>query len=79
MEDIVSKVENMIMEQGFLEEFKIKPDTRFLDIPGWDDLDTVELCMTIEDEFNIEISDEEYECFDNLVWKVIELIHAKIK
>lgn len=79
MEDIVSKVENMIMEQGFLEEFKIKPDTLFLDIPGWDDLDTVELCMTIEDEFNIEISDEEYECFDNLVWKVIELIHDKIK
>lgn len=29
MEDIVSKVENMIIEQGFLEEFKIKPDTRF--------------------------------------------------
>lgn len=79
MEDIVSKVENMIMEQGFLEKFKIKPDTRFLDIPGWDDLDTVDLCMTIEDEFNIEISDEEYECFDNLVWKVIELIHDKIK
>lgn len=79
MEDIVSKVENMIMEQGFLEDFKIKPDTRFLDIPGWDDLDTVDLCMTIEDEFNIEISDEEYECFDNLVWKAIELIHDKIK
>ena len=77
MEDIVSIVENMIMEQGFLEGFKIKPDTRFLDIPGWDDLDTVELCMTVEDEFNIEISDEEYECFDNLVWKVIELIQNK--
>ena len=29
MEDIVSKVENMIMEQGFLEEFKIKTNTCF--------------------------------------------------
>lgn len=79
MEDIVSKVENMIAELLFLDEFKIKPDTRFSDIREWDDLDTIDLCMTIEDEFNIEISDEEYECFDNHVWKVIELIHDKIK
>jgi acyl carrier protein len=39
----------------------IKPESRFVEDLGADSLDTVELVMALEDEFHLEISDEEAE------------------
>ncbi|HEX9593457.1 MAG TPA: acyl carrier protein [bacterium] len=58
MED---KVKAIIAEQLGVDIEQVKPDTSFVDDLGADSLDTVELVMALEEEFGIEIPDEEAE------------------
>lgn len=55
------KVTNIIVDKLSVEESKVVPEASFLDDLGADSLDTVELIMEFEEEFDLEIPDEDAE------------------
>ncbi len=55
------RVKDIIVEQLDVEEEQVTPEASFIDDLGADSLDTVELIMSIEEEFDVEIPDEEAE------------------
>ena len=59
--DIENRVKKVVSEQLGVEEVKVALESRFVDDLGADSLDTVELVMALEDEFDCEIPDEEVE------------------
>jgi acyl carrier protein len=59
--DVEAKVRGIIVEQLAVSEEEVTPTASFVDDLGADSLDTVELVMALEEEFNIEISDEDAE------------------
>ncbi len=61
MSEIEDKVRKIIVEQLGVEEGQVKDDASFVEDLGADSLDTVELVMTLEEEFECEIPDEEAE------------------
>lgn len=58
---IFDKVKDIITEQLGLESEKVTMDSLFIDDLGADSLDIVELIMALEEEFDMEIPDEEAE------------------
>jgi acyl carrier protein len=56
-----SKVKNIIVEQLGVDAEKVKPEASFIDDLGADSLDIVELVMAMEEEFDLEIPDEDAE------------------
>jgi acyl carrier protein len=61
VKEIEEKVKKIISEQLNVEITEIKPEASFIEDLGADSLDTVELVMAFEDEFGIEIPDEDAE------------------
>ena len=61
MASIEQRVKDIIVEQLGVEEDEVSPEASFIDDLGADSLDTVELVMAFEEEFNIEIPDEDAE------------------
>jgi acyl carrier protein len=61
MSDLQSRVTKVIVEQLGVKEEDVKPEASFIDDLGADSLDTVELVMALEEEFDTEIPDEEAE------------------
>lgn len=61
MSTIEDRVTDIVVEQLGLERDKVTPESKFVDDLGADSLDTVELVMALEEEFDIEIPDEEAE------------------
>ena len=55
------KVKKIIVEQLGVEAEEVTPEAKFIEDLGADSLDTVELIMALEEEFGIEIPDEEAE------------------
>ncbi len=58
---VAEKVKSIIAEQLGVKIEEVKPEASFIDDLGADSLDTVELIMALEEEFNIEIPDEDAE------------------
>lgn len=58
MSDIADRVKKIVVEHLSVEESKVTPEANFIDDLGADSLDTVELVMAFEEEFNVEIPDE---------------------
>ena len=58
---IEDKVKSIIMEQLGVDDDEVTSTASFTDDLGADSLDQVELVMALEEEFNVEISDEEAE------------------
>ena len=61
----LDKVKEVIIDKLGVEEDKIESSSSFVDDLGADSLDTVELIMQLEEEFGIEIPDEDAEKNDN--------------
>ncbi len=55
------KVKSIIAEQLGVGEDEVKPESSFIDDLGADSLDIVELVMAMEEEFDVEIPDEQAE------------------
>lgn len=60
-EEIFEKVKTVIVEQLGIDEASVRMDSSFLDDLGTDSLDIVEFIMALEEEFGIEIPDEDVE------------------
>ena len=60
-EEVFEKVKNVIIEQLGVAENNITMEASFIDDLGADSLDTVELIMALEEEFDIEIPDSDAE------------------
>jgi acyl carrier protein len=61
MSDTAKRVKEIVAEQLGVEESQVLPESSFMDDLGADSLDTVELVMALEEEFDIEIPDEDAE------------------
>jgi acyl carrier protein len=58
---VEEKVKKIIVDQLGVEEAEVTPEAKFIEDLGADSLDTVELVMALEEEFGIEIPDEDAE------------------
>lgn len=61
MSSVFDKVKSIIVDQLSVEEEEVKMESTFVDDLGADSLDIVELVMAFEEEFDMEIPDEEAE------------------
>ena len=61
MKNLETRVKKIIVEQLGVKEEEIKPEASFVEDLGADSLDTVELVMALEEEFETEIPDEDAE------------------
>lgn len=61
MSDIASRVKSIIIDKLSVEESEVTPEASFTNDLGADSLDTVELIMEFEKEFNISIPDDQAE------------------
>lgn len=58
---VYEKIKSIIVEQFSIEEDQVSMETSFRDDLNADSIDLVELIMTLEDEFDLEVEDEEVE------------------
>jgi len=58
MSDVAERVKKIVVEHLGVEEAKVAEKASFIDDLGADSLDTVELVMAFEEEFNVEIPDD---------------------
>ena len=61
MSSVEERVKKIVVEQLGVNEGEVKPGASFVDDLGADSLDTVELVMALEEEFDCEIPDEQAE------------------
>ena len=77
MSDNLTRIKGIIIDKLGIEENKITTEARFIEDLGADSLDTVELIMQFEEEFDIEISDEDAEKL-NTVGSSVDYINEKL-
>nr|YP_009326685.1 acyl carrier protein [Membranoptera platyphylla]AMJ16942.1 acyl carrier protein [Membranoptera platyphylla] len=76
--NIFEKVRNIVVQQLGVEKQQVTLEANFANDLGADSLDTVELVMAIEEEFNIEIPDEDAEKIATLN-QAVKFIEEAIK
>ena len=79
MATIAERVTNIVSDQLGVEKDKISPETSFINDLGADSLDTVELIMEFEREFDISIPDEQAETIQTVGHAVSYLEEASNK
>jgi acyl carrier protein len=77
MSSIEERVKKVVEEQLSVNQDQITDDASFIDDLGADSLDTVELVMALEEEFSVEIPDEEAEKITK-VGEAIEYVKAHV-
>jgi acyl carrier protein len=75
---LMDKVKKIIVEQLGVDESEVTPGAHFIDDLGADSLDTVELILSFEEEFDISIPDEDAEKLET-VGKAVEYLKAHIE
>lgn len=75
MENIEQRIKKIVAEQLGVNEAEVKNESSFVNDLGADSLDTVELVMALEEEFECEIPDEEAEKI-NTVQEAIDYVNA---
>lgn len=75
MASVFERVQDIVADQLGVEKDKIKPETSFVNDLGADSLDTVELVMELEEEFDINIPDDAAEKIQT-VGQAVEYIEA---
>jgi acyl carrier protein len=78
MDNIEQRVKKIVAEQLGVNEADIKIDSSFVDDLGADSLDTVELVMALEEEFECEIPDEDAEKITT-VQQAIDYVNNNLK
>lgn len=73
----LDKIKAIIAEQLGVDESEVKPETHLMKDLEADSLDAVEIIMAIEDEFDIEVPDEDAEKFQT-VNDIISYVEARI-
>ncbi|PJA78158.1 MAG: acyl carrier protein [Nitrospirae bacterium CG_4_9_14_3_um_filter_51_5] len=74
---VEERVKKIIIEQLGVEEDDVVPEAKFVEDLGADSLDTVELVMALEEEFEIEIPDEDAEKIQTVA-AAIDFIKEKV-
>jgi acyl carrier protein len=77
MSNVEEKVKDIIVEELGVEREKLTPEASFMEDLGADSLDTVELVMAFEKEFDIDIPDEDAEKL-RTVGDAMNYLHEKI-
>ena len=77
MSNVEEKVKDIIAEELGVEREKLTPEASFMEDLGADSLDTVELVMAFEKEFDIDIPDEEAEKL-RTVGDALKYLHEKL-
>ncbi len=77
-EEILEKVKEIVSEQMGVDKSEINPETSFVNDLNADSLDTVELVMELEDEFDTSIPDEEAEKIQT-VGAAVDFIEKQIE
>lgn len=77
MSSVDERVTKIVVEQLGVDEAEVKNESAFVDDLGADSLDTVELVMALEEEFDCEIPDEEAEKITT-VQQAIDYINSKL-
>jgi acyl carrier protein len=75
MENVEQRIKKIVAEQLGVNDADVKSESSFVDDLGADSLDTVELVMALEEEFECEIPDEQAEKI-NTVQQAIDYINA---
>jgi acyl carrier protein len=78
MANAEEKIKEIIAEQLGVNKEEVKPESSFVDDLGADSLDTVEIVMALEEEFGIEIPDEDAEKMST-VKEAVGYIEDKVK
>tara|TARA_B100000586_G_scaffold60521_1_gene41756 strand:+ start:724 stop:960 length:237 start_codon:yes stop_codon:yes gene_type:complete len=78
MSDIEERVKSIIVKQLGVKEEDVKNESKFIEDLGADSLDTVELVMGLEEEFDTEIPDEEAEKITS-VQEAIDYVNNNLK
>lgn len=75
---IEEKIKDIIVDKLGVSQEKVKPEAHFVEDLGADSLDTVELVMAFEDEFDVEIPDEDAQNITT-VKNAIDYLSKKMK
>jgi acyl carrier protein len=77
-DDLLTKIKAIVSDKLSISEDQVTEEASFIDDLGADSLDTVELVMALEDEFDLDIPDEEAEKLTT-VGKAMDYVLANIK
>lgn len=77
-EELLKKVRAIVSDKLSISEEQVTEDASFIDDLGADSLDTVELVMALEDEFGLDIPDDQAEKLTT-VGKALDYILANVK